>query len=264
MIRSKRAHIGEHSHIADDADILTPGGFHVGKCCHIGRGVKIHCWEFRAGDYLYLEDGAEVGRGGCFSSAESRAVLGDAVFLGTRAVLNPNCQITVGDGAGIGAEVGVWTHGAYPSVLEGYPVTFAPVSIGKGVWLTGHSQVLPGVTIGDGAVISMQSLVNKDIPPYALAGGVPARVLRDDVRRPVDAVVVADIIPKWEKSARWRGLEVPADVLEKFDFRSLQVRSELSPVEEDFRDFLRRYGIRFLTGQPFQSIPHPEMVKCST
>jgi len=40
-----------------------------------------------------------------------------------------------------------------------------------------RSVVLPGVTIGDGAVVSAMSLVNKDVPPYSMVGGVPIRML---------------------------------------------------------------------------------------
>jgi acetyltransferase-like isoleucine patch superfamily enzyme len=54
-----------------------------------------------------------------------------------------------------------------------------PVVIGRDVVIGAHCTILPGVVIGDGAVISAQSLVNSDIPPHVLAGGVPARPLLD-------------------------------------------------------------------------------------
>jgi acetyltransferase-like isoleucine patch superfamily enzyme len=63
-----------------------------------------------------------------------------------------------------------------------------PVMIGDGVTIGTKSTVLPGVVIGDGAVISAMSLVNKDIPPYTIVGGVPVRVLGvvpQEERRPV-------------------------------------------------------------------------------
>ncbi|WP_456474925.1 acyltransferase [Candidatus Pyrohabitans sp.] len=54
------------------------------------------------------------------------------------------------------------------------------VKVGRNVMIGARSLVLPGVEIGDGATISACSLVNKDIPAGALAGGVPARVLRGE------------------------------------------------------------------------------------
>lgn len=51
------------------------------------------------------------------------------------------------------------------------------ISIGNDVWIGTHCVILGGVTIGDGAVIAANSVVNKDVPPYAIVGGSPAKVL---------------------------------------------------------------------------------------
>ncbi len=62
--------------------------------------------------------------------------------------------------------------------------------IGNDVW-TGHGvMVMPGITLGDGAIIAAGSVVTKDVPPYAIAGGNPARVIR--MRFPDD--VMADLL----------------------------------------------------------------------
>lgn len=53
-----------------------------------------------------------------------------------------------------------------------------PVSVGNDVWLGDRVILLPGVHLGDGCVIGAGSVVTKDIPPYAVACGVPAKVLR--------------------------------------------------------------------------------------
>ncbi|MCJ7651750.1 MAG: acyltransferase, partial [Candidatus Lokiarchaeota archaeon] len=58
----------------------------------------------------------------------------------------------------------------------GYPPS--PVRIKKGAWLGLHSIVLGGVTIGEGSVIAAGAVVTKDVPDFALAGGVPAKVLK--------------------------------------------------------------------------------------
>jgi len=56
--------------------------------------------------------------------------------------------------------------------------TKAPPRIGHDVWLGLRSIVLNGVTIGDGAVVAAGAVVTKDVPPYAIVGGVPAKVIR--------------------------------------------------------------------------------------
>ena len=65
--------------------------------------------------------------------------------------------------------------GMYVSDL-GYPPS--PVRIKKGAWLGLHSIILGGVTIGEGSVIAAGAVVTEDIPDFALAGGVPAKVIK--------------------------------------------------------------------------------------
>lgn len=52
------------------------------------------------------------------------------------------------------------------------------VTIGNDVWIGQRVMIMPGVTIGDGCIIAAGAVVTKDIPPYSIAGGVPARVLK--------------------------------------------------------------------------------------
>ena len=54
-----------------------------------------------------------------------------------------------------------------------------PVIIGDDVWIGDRVMILPGVEIGRGAVLAAGAVVTRDVPPYAVAAGVPARVIRD-------------------------------------------------------------------------------------
>lgn len=54
-----------------------------------------------------------------------------------------------------------------------------PVAIGNDVWIGGNCMILPGVTIGDGAVVAAGSVVTKGVAPFTIVGGVPARLLKE-------------------------------------------------------------------------------------
>lgn len=54
----------------------------------------------------------------------------------------------------------------------------APVHIGKGAWIGANATILPGVTVGDGAVVAAASVVTRDVPAGTVVVGSPARVLR--------------------------------------------------------------------------------------
>lgn len=57
-------------------------------------------------------------------------------------------------------------------------VSKGPITIGNDVWIGTQSTILTGVTIGHGAIVAANSVVSSDVPPYAIVGGTPAKVLR--------------------------------------------------------------------------------------
>ena len=61
------------------------------------------------------------------------------------------------------------------------PITSkGPVVIGNNVWIGDKATILPGVTIGDGAVIAANAVVTKDVPAYSVVGGNPAKVIKQN------------------------------------------------------------------------------------
>jgi acetyltransferase-like isoleucine patch superfamily enzyme len=67
---------------------------------------------------------------------------------------------------------------AFPWHGRGHPATKGNVVIGNDVWIGSGATIFSGVTIGDGAVISAKSVVVKDVPPYSIVGGNPAKVVK--------------------------------------------------------------------------------------
>jgi acetyltransferase-like isoleucine patch superfamily enzyme len=69
----------------------------------------------------------------------------------------------------------VWPEG---SGIEGHPKSKGDVRIGNDVWLGYKSTIMSGVSVGDGAVVAACAVVTKHVPPYAIVGGNPARIIR--------------------------------------------------------------------------------------
>ena len=111
---------------------------------------------------------------------------GQNIHVGDNFHADYNCtmldlaEIRIGDNCLIGPDVGIYTagHRLEPEgrVLDVYGL---PITIGNDVWIGGHSTILPGVTIGDGAVIAAGSVVTKDVAPRTLVGASPAKEIKE-------------------------------------------------------------------------------------
>ncbi len=104
--------------------------------------------------------------------------LGEHVFINSGCCFQDQGGIEIGDHTLIGHQVVFATinHDVRPE--ERASMSFRPIHIGKNVWIGSHATILPGVSVGDGAIIGAGAVVTKDVPSRAIAVGVPARVVR--------------------------------------------------------------------------------------
>lgn len=135
----------------------------LGRGCRINAGVQLGPG-VAVGDFTYLNDGTVVGSG------------------------------TIGRFCSIGYSCGIGMHEHPLGYLSTSPHLYGgqnlfgakaiwddfprPPTIGSDVWIGSNVTILQGVTVGHGAVIAAGAVVTKDVPPYAIAGGIPARVIR--------------------------------------------------------------------------------------
>ncbi|MEA2442143.1 MAG: maltose O-acetyltransferase [Thermoleophilaceae bacterium] len=107
--------------------------------------------------------------------------LGAGTFVNFDAVFLDCAPITVGERAQIGPAVQLLAadHPLDPQVRREGLENAKPISIGADAWLGGGAIVLPGRSVGDGAVIGAGSVVTRDVPAHTVAAGNPCRVLRE-------------------------------------------------------------------------------------
>lgn len=120
----------------------------------------------------------------CFMFPPFYTDFGKNISLGKNVFLNTGCTfqdcggITIGDKTLIGQNVVLSTlnHGFEP---ENRNTTYpSPIVIGQNVWVGANATVVPGVTIGDNAIIAAGAVVTKDVPANVVVGGVPAKIIK--------------------------------------------------------------------------------------
>ncbi len=274
VIRATSCMIEDGVHVGSDNKFLVGDSLDIGSNTVIHDRNEITGRSVAIGEYGYWESDIVVGQGGAFGP-DSRLRVGAYSMICDRVILNLSEHIDIGSFVGIGNEVNIWTHGAFLPVTEGFPAAFGPVEIGDKVWLPSRSIVLPNRKIGNNVVIGIASLVNRDIPDGALAAGAPIRII-DENRYPsgdTEAISneIAAAVDAYHSLADYKKIEsdVAYDPNKRvitcnavvFDLDRMVVQGALGPIEQDFRDYLRRRGIKFYTGDAFESVTPPNIAR---
>lgn len=158
-------HLGSRVYVDHGAYLHgAPGGIRIGARTIIMHGAILHVYNFRdlphAGicigeDCLIGEYSVIRGQGG--------------VHIGDRVYTSPFTQII--------AVNHVFDDRSRPFIEQG--ITAEGITIADDVWLGAGAIITDGLTIGEGAVVAAGAVVTKDVPPYMVVGGVPARILRE-------------------------------------------------------------------------------------
>jgi acetyltransferase-like isoleucine patch superfamily enzyme len=152
----------------------------LGEKIIIGGNSKIA--KITIGDFSQIEYGVV-----CMGHGEGRIIIGKNSYIGINNILDWSDNITIGDNVQIaGPSTGLWTHTGAQMCLKEIPFHFsdspyrntAPIIIESNVYIGGNCSVYPGVTIGHHSIIAPNSAVTKDVKPYSLMGGVPAKFIK--------------------------------------------------------------------------------------
>lgn len=126
---------------------------HCGKNVNIERGAQFS-WDLSIGDN---------------SGVGVNALISFGVTIGNDVMMGPDCMIFSSNHGMDRTDIPMWKQKSSST---------QPVVIGNDVWIGARVIILPGVHVGDGAVIGAGSVVTKDVPAYGIVAGNPARLLR--------------------------------------------------------------------------------------
>ena len=124
----------------------------------IGQGSTIHMW--------------------CSFFEPGNVTIGSDTIVGDHAFLDGRDKIIIGDHVDIASQVMIY-NSQHDIDREDFNAFTKPVVIGDYTFIGPRSIILPGVKIGKGAVVAAQAVVTKDIPDYAVVGGIPAKYIRE-------------------------------------------------------------------------------------
>jgi len=127
----------------------------------------------KKGSYVSIQPGVSI-------ASPWNLEIGDLSSIGDNSWVYALDKITIGEKTCIGEYVKLLT-GYHDIATWNFQFKTKPISIGSCVWIATGATVLPGVTIGDGAVVAAGAVVTKDVEPWTMVGGNPARFIKNRV-----------------------------------------------------------------------------------
>jgi acetyltransferase-like isoleucine patch superfamily enzyme len=157
------------------AAILRLRGARIGPKTSIGKRLSVvHAKALRLGSRVEIEHDVFL------KTISGTLTVGDFTFIGRGCEIDVAASVTIGSHTLLAPNVFITDHThnhRKGQRLDEQGSRVAPVVIGSDAWIGAHAVVLPGVTVGDGAIIGAGAVVTKDVAPFAIVAGVPARVI---------------------------------------------------------------------------------------
>lgn len=191
ILRYKGNIIGKNCNISKE--VIINGKIKIKDNVIIGKNVILNN-NVRIGSNTYLEN-IEVGENSFIESGvkitgngNGKIRLGKESYIGINNVLDFSDNIIIGDYVHIaGPSTCLWTHTSAPMCIKSIPLDnenkiirpIAPIIIENNVYIGPNCTIYPGVTIGHHSIIAPNSAVTRNVEPYTMVGGVPAKFIKN-------------------------------------------------------------------------------------
>lgn len=174
--------IGKH------CTILFKNKIQAGKTLFIGNYVEINALSkegIKIGDNVSIHRNTIIECTGVIRDLGVGLVIGNNVGIAQNCFIQVRGKVKIGNNVIFGPGVSIFSENHNFSDLE-VPIalqgeTRKGVNVENGVWIGSRAVVLDGVTIGEGSIVAAGSVVNKDVPPYSIVGGVPAKIIKNRI-----------------------------------------------------------------------------------
>ncbi len=170
LLRLNGAKIGKNTFVSFSSRIVSRNLI-IGNNVVIKSNVKIKAKKVLIGNSCIISEH-------CYITGSADFEIGDTTFIGKKVRINVSENVLIGKDVGVGENSVIWTHGYFPPADEGYPVTYKPVTIKDGAWVSTNIIILPGVVIGKNVIIGAGSVVTKSFEDNSLIAGNPAKYLK--------------------------------------------------------------------------------------
>jgi len=172
IMHLKNSKIGKNTLIGD--------GVVIGKNVKIGRSAILR--KITIGNHSVIESFVK-----CVGTEKGCIFIGSNSYIGVSNILDNSANIKIGDFVHIaGPSTALWTHSSAKMCMNSIPLDkanekyrpVAPIIIEDNVYIGGNCTIYPGIRIGHHSIVAPNSAVTKDIPPYSMFGGVPAKFIK--------------------------------------------------------------------------------------
>lgn len=171
-------------------------GYVSRKFCYFGKNTILDYDQVLIRGEKYIKIGADcyIGKGGQITATDTycgerwtpEIIIGNNCKIGTYSHISAIKGIYIGDNVLTGKSILITdnAHGRSERAMLDIPPKLRPLSsvgpvrIGDNVWIGDKASIMPGVTIGKGSIVAANSVVTRDVPPYCVVGGVPAKVMK--------------------------------------------------------------------------------------
>lgn len=260
-ITAKALDIGYDIQFGNNISVTVKGVFKIGDYSRLGGDCDIKGNNVIFGKHLFNSSGLRIGGGGR-QHPNANFTIGDRCTIHNN-FINICEPVKIGDDVGLSPDVSIVTHGYWLSVLEGYPASFAGVTIGNGVIVGYRSLIMMGVNIRDNIVIGANSVVTKNLTEKGVYVGSPAKKIKDIVplTKPERIKILNKILDEYLFIAKYHDIQVtiftnyPWVKINDFRFNveTFMYEGIESKESDDMRDYIRKWGIRIYTERPFKS-----------